>query len=123
MGDLKFSSTDGVARVVFNRPEVLNALSPKLLKGLIAVCADLEQNDSTKVVVFEGVGGFFSAGADLPAFLAELSGPNAHAVADLGRRATDAIAELPQITVAGIRGHCVGGALVLAGACDVRIAA
>lgn len=123
MGDLKFSSTDGVARVVFNRPEVLNALSPKLLKGLIAVCADLEQNDSTKVVVFEGAGGFFSAGADLPAFLAELSGPDAHAVADLGRRATDAIAELPQITVAGIRGHCVGGALVLAGACDVRIAA
>lgn len=123
MTDLKFCATDGVARVVFNRPRVLNALSPKLLKELIEVCADLEQNDSTKVVVFEGAGSSFSAGADLPAFLAELSGPDAHAVADLGRRATDAIAELPQITVAGIRGHCVGGALVLAGTCDLRIAA
>jgi enoyl-CoA hydratase/carnithine racemase len=41
----------------------------------------------------------------------------------LGRRATNAIAELPQITIAGIRGHCVGGGLVLAAACDVRIAA
>jgi len=122
MADLKFSSTDGVARVVFDRPGVLNALSPSLLGELIELCAGLGQSDSTKVVVFEGAENCFSAGADLPAFLAELSGSDAHPVADLGRRATNAIAELPQITVAGIRGHCVGGALVLAGACDVRVA-
>ena len=90
MTDLKFCSTDGVARVVFKRPRVLNALSPKLLKELIEVCADLEQNDSTKVVVFEGAGSSFSAGADLPAFLAELSGPDARAVA--ARRAEEAAA-------------------------------
>ena len=115
--------TDGAARVVFDRPEVLNALSPSLLDELIAVCADLAQNESAKVVVFEGAGTCFSAGADLPAFLTALAGPEPHEVEDLGRRAANAIADLPQITVAGLRGHCVGGALVLAAACDIRIAA
>jgi len=123
MSDLNLSIEEGVARVVFDRPSVLNALSPSLLSDLIEVCAELAQNDSLRVVMLEGAGNCFSAGADLPAFLGQLSESDAHATADLGRRATNAIAELPQITIAGICGHCVGGALVLAGACDIRIAA
>ena len=42
--------------------------------------------------------------------------------ADLGRIAAEAVAALPQITLAVIRGYCVGGAVVLAAACDLRIA-
>lgn len=123
MSDLKVSTEEGIARIVFDRPGALNALSPSLLQDLIEACAGLRQNDGVRVVVFEGAGKCFSAGADLPAFLSFVTGANANEGADLGRRATDAIAELPQITVAGIRSHCVGGGLVLAGACDVRIAA
>jgi enoyl-CoA hydratase/carnithine racemase len=122
MSDLNVSTEEGVARVVFDRPSTLNALSPTLLSALVDVCADLAHDDSLRVVVFGGAASCFSAGADLPAFLGLLTGADAHATADLGRRATNAIAELPQITVAGIRTHCVGGALVLAGACDIRIA-
>jgi enoyl-CoA hydratase/carnithine racemase len=123
MSDLHVSTEAGIARVIFGRPRALNALSPNLLNDLIDVCADLGQSDAVRVVVFTGAGNCFSAGADLPAFLPLLIGPDALSVADLGRRATNAIAELPQITVAGIRSHCVGGGLVLAGACDIRIAA
>lgn len=123
MSGLSVSVEEGIARVILDRPKVLNALSPSLLSDLIDVCADLGQNDSVSVVALEGAGNCFSAGADLPAFIGLLIGPDAHATADLGRRATNAIAELPQITIAGIRSHCVGGALVLASACDVRIAA
>ena len=123
MSGLNVSTEEGIARVVFDRPSVLNALSPDMLNALIEVCADLGRNDSVKVVVFGGAGNCFSAGADLPAFIGLLAGADAHATADLGRRATNAIADLPQITVAGIRRHCVGGGLVLAGACDIRIAA
>ena len=75
-----------------------------------------------RVVVLEGAGAAFSAGADLPAFMKEMHA-RPYEVADLGRRAADALADLPQITVAGIRGHCVGGAVVLAAACDIRVAA
>jgi enoyl-CoA hydratase/carnithine racemase len=122
MSGLKVSTDDRVTRIVFDRPEALNALSPNTLSELIEVCTGLAKNDAVRVVVFTGAGSCFSAGADLPAFLPFLSGPDAKATADLGRRTTNAIAELPQITVAGIRGHCIGGGLVLAGACDIRIA-
>ena len=123
MSGLNVSRGEQVARVVFDRPRTLNALSPRLLGDLIETCADLQKSDSVRVVVFQGAGECFSAGADLPAFLTLLTGADAHEAADLGRRATNAIAELPQITIAAIRGHCVGGGLVLAGACDIRVAA
>jgi enoyl-CoA hydratase/carnithine racemase len=43
--------------------------------------------------------------------------------ADLGRRMADAVEEIDAVTVAAIRGHCVGGGVVLASATDLRIAA
>jgi len=73
-------------------------------------------------VVLDGAGEHFSAGADLPEFVRDLES-DPHATADLGRRAADALAALPQVTVAAIHGYCVGGALVLAAACDIRIVA
>jgi enoyl-CoA hydratase/carnithine racemase len=123
MSELTISIEKGIAWLVFNRPSLLNALSPSLLSDLIDRCAEIGRDDSIKVVGLEGAGRCFSAGADLPAFVDHLNGPDAQSVADLGRRATQAVAELPQITIAGVHGHCVGGGLVLAGACDIRIAA
>lgn len=122
MSELNIISSNKLVRLQLNRPTVLNALSPTLLNAIIDACNDIGQDDSVRVVVLEGSGGHFSAGADLPAFHKDLvSDPEA--TADLGRRATEAIAALPQIAIAAIRGHCVGGALVLAAACDIRIAA
>lgn len=123
MSELTILTEREVATLAFNRPRVLNSLSPTLLRALVEACAQLESNADIKVVRVQGAGPCFSAGADLPAFLAELQGPEARSVADLGRRATRALAELPQITIAGVHGHCVGGGLVLAGACDIRLAA
>ena len=122
MSELNIISSNKLVRLQLNRPTVLNALSPTLLNAIIDACNDIGQDDSVRVVVLEGSGGHFSAGADLPAFHKDLvSDPEA--TADLGRRATEAIAALPQIAIAAIRGHCVGGALILAAACDIRIAA
>lgn len=121
MTGLQISSHGDIARFVLDRPEALNALAPATLERLIEACDALRGDTAVKVVRLEGAGGSFSAGADLPAFLARIQGADPHVAADLGRRATDALATLPQITVAGVQGHCVGGGLVLAGACDIRI--
>jgi enoyl-CoA hydratase/carnithine racemase len=94
-----------------------------MLSELVEACAAIASDDTIKVVRFEGAGKSFSAGADLPAFLTAFHGSDPRGTADLGRRATNAIAELPQITIAGIHGHCVGGGMVLAAACDIRIGA
>ncbi|MGB5813469.1 MAG: enoyl-CoA hydratase/isomerase family protein [Polyangiales bacterium] len=121
MGELDVTVEGRVARVVLNRPGVLNALSPSLLTELIARCGELAHDESVQVVVIRGANGSFSAGADLPAFLSALTGSDAETIADLGRRAALAVVELPQVTLAAIDGHCIGGGVVLAGACDLRI--
>lgn len=122
MSDIELSLAGGVARLRLNRPAVLNALSPGLLANLIECCDELTRDEAVRVVVVEGAGKHFCAGADLPQFTVSMRS-DAQGTADLGRRAADAIASLPQITVAAIRGYCIGGALVLSAACDMRIAA
>ncbi len=120
MPAIEVKKADGLARICLNRPERLNALSPELLRDLISACDALAPESSIRVVVVEGTGLNFSAGADLPEFSAELLAFPVP-TADLGRVATEAVAALPQITMAIIRGHCVGGAVVLAAACDLRV--
>ncbi len=112
----------GVVRIILNRPERMNALSPILLRDLIGTTDELKADKSVRVVVVQGAGESFSAGADLPEFASELAS-TPEAASDLGRLAMEAVAELPQISVAIIHGHCVGGAAVLAAVCDLRVCA
>ena len=122
MSNIELAIDGRSARLTFDRPDVLNALSPELLEELIGHCGTLAENDALGVVVLAGSGGNFTAGADLPRFLESME-TDPHGTADLGRRAAAAIGALPQITLAAIQGYCIGGGIVLAGACDMRIAA
>jgi enoyl-CoA hydratase/carnithine racemase len=106
--------------MTLDRPGRLNALSPTALRELIEVAAELKAEPEVKVVVIGGEGRAFSAGFDLDA--AGTAGPSADVV-DLGREMAEAITAIPALTIARIHGHCVGGALVLAAACDLRLAA
>jgi enoyl-CoA hydratase/carnithine racemase len=116
---LKVDIDGAVARITLDRPRKRNALSPALLRGLIAECVDLGAREEVRVVVLDAAGESFSAGADLMGFIPELQGPDGRDVADLGRRAAEALAGLPQPTLACVRGSCVGGGVVLASACDL----
>jgi enoyl-CoA hydratase/carnithine racemase len=122
MSEIQLSLAENVARLRLNRTDVLNALSPGLLAELIERCDELSRDQSVRVVVLEGAGKHFCAGADLPQFTVSMQS-DPQGTADLGRRAADAIASLPQITLAAIKGYCIGGALVLSAACDMRVAA
>lgn len=119
MALVKVHTHGRVTQIVLNRPRQLNALSPNLLDSLIDTCETIAQSDAS-VVVLRGAEGAFSAGADLSSFAEKLMGPDAHAAADLGRRATSALAALPQLKIAWIDGVCIGGGLVLASVCDLR---
>lgn len=121
MTSLHVSTHGRVSRLVLDRPSALNALTPETLEAVIEACRNLSDSD-VRLVVLEGAGETFSAGADLPAFFEAFGRSSPRKVADLGRRAAEALTDLPQISVALIRGHCVGGGVVLAGACDLRVA-
>lgn len=119
---LQLSADGPVLHVELNRPERLNALSRRLLSEVVELSARLRSENLIRVVVVSGVGRAFSAGFDLDDFTSSSSGVSPREGADLGRMATEALTNVPQLTIAAVHGHCVGGGLVLAGACDLRIA-
>lgn len=107
--------------ITLNRPGKLNPLGTETLDELAAAAGWFDARPEIKVVVVAGAGRAFSAGADLAAF-AGPNGPTRQA-ADAGRRMADAVEAMTAVTVARLHGHCVGGAVVLAAACDLRVAA
>lgn len=120
------SAEGPIGNLTLNRPEKLNALSGQLLNELILAAEWFSARSEVKVVLVGGAGRAFCAGADLTAFATAGPDPTEDErrdAADLGRRMADAVTDMRPMTVAAIRGHCVGGGLVLAAACDMRLAA
>ncbi len=114
----------GVATLTLDRPDKLNALSRDLLVELARACRWLDEQTDIAVVVVRGAGRAFSAGFDLSDFAGgETAAISPRDSADLGRLAAEALTDVRQLTIAAVHGHCVGGGLVLAASCDIRLAA
>lgn len=109
-----------IARVTMTNPAKLNPLSPEALADLIAAAEYLNSQPEIRVAIVSGEGRSFCGGADLDVFVNPDLGRDA---ADLGRQMAEAIEGVSAITIAAIHGHCVGGGVVLAAACDFRVAA
>ncbi len=112
-----------IAELVLRRPEKLNALSREVLREVVEACRWIDRRHDLKVVVVRGEGRSFSAGFDLDDFASPEPGTSPRETGDLGRLAAEALTDVRPLTIAAIHGHCVGGGLVLAAACDLRIAA
>ena len=114
-----------LATLVLNRPGQHNAVSYGMWRALPELCARLAADQRVRVVICRGAGReAFSAGGDIAEFREQRSNRrqaeayNAHV-----QRALDALLALPQPTIALIHGFCVGGGLLLAAHCDLRLAA
>ncbi|MCL1595388.1 MAG: enoyl-CoA hydratase/isomerase family protein [Actinomycetia bacterium] len=114
-----------ITTITLNRPERLNALSIGMLAELEQAASRIGQTD-TRVVVLTGQGPSFSAGMDLATFtdsvLFDTDADLRYDAAQLGGNAADAIEGMPQVTIAALRGNVVGGGVVLAASCDLRVA-
>jgi len=114
----------GVAWIILNRPERLNAISPKMVEELWKALDEIEQMDYDKVrvVVITGAGRAFSAGADVTAFM----GATPVTIFKTSRKLQmllERIEALDRPVICGINGYALGGGLELAMSCDIRIAA
>jgi enoyl-CoA hydratase/carnithine racemase len=119
--NLRVSADGAVGRLTLTRASRLNALSPDTLREIAQAAHWLDAQPGLKAVVVSGEGRAFCAGFDLDdaAGRTEVDAE----VVDLGRRMAEAVDRIRAITIARIHGHCVGGGLVLAAACDLRVAA
>jgi enoyl-CoA hydratase/carnithine racemase len=113
--------------LTLDRPDKLNPLSSHTLGEIEAAARWFDGFDDLKVVVVSGRGRAFSAGADVSSFGAPAAAGGAARSprddGDSGWRMARAMDEMRAVTVAKVRGWCVGGGLVLAGVCDLRVAA
>lgn len=114
----------GIGHLTLARPGKLNALSRRALAELADAARWFDTRPDVHVVIVRGEGRAFSAGFDLADFTdagaAEISPVDA---ADLGRLMAEAVSAMRAVTIAAVQGHCVGGGLVLAASCDLRLVA
>ena len=121
-------TTDGpVTTVRLDRPEKLNALDESIRSGLADVFERLEDDPSVRVLVLEGAGRAFSAGSDLSGAaygdLRDADWATRRHMTGNWQRLLDQLGRIPQATVARLHSHVIGGAALLAAACDLRVAA
>lgn len=115
---------DGVAKITLNRPQALNAVDRETLLDLEAAAADIEQDESVRVVVITGAGRAFSAGADLKSIGGSLDDPvKTEEFIRLWHRAYNAIENLSRPVIAAVNGVALAGGLELVQVCDLAVAA
>jgi enoyl-CoA hydratase/carnithine racemase len=110
-----------VARLTLERPQARNALSRSMADALDAALARLATMEEIRTVVVAGRGRSFCAGADISE-MPTLSPGEAETLAGRWQRIMDGFAALPQVTIAAVQGHALGGGLMIAIAQDLRVA-
>ncbi|MSR22028.1 MAG: enoyl-CoA hydratase [Gemmatimonadetes bacterium] len=119
---IRVELSDGIATVIVDRPEKLNALNSQAIRELGEVFDELRADDEVRGVIVTGAGDkAFVAGADV-AELTELSPIVARKMSRNGQGVFSGIEGCPKPVVAAIGGHALGGGCELALACHLRVA-
>jgi enoyl-CoA hydratase len=108
-----------IATVTLNRPKVLNALSPDLIREVSEALAQFEADENVRAVVLTGGPKVFAAGADI-SDMADRSSVDQLRRDQTGRWAV--IAAFTKPLVAAVNGYALGGGCELALMCDLIIA-
>jgi len=119
---LEVSVQGAIGHMALARPKRLNALSRQTLQDLAQASRWFDEQRDVKVVVVSGQGSSFCAGFDLNDFMNPDPEWGVRESADLGRLMAEAVTNMNALTIAAIQGNCVGGGVVLAASCDLRVA-
>ena len=121
---LTIERTPPITRITLNRPEVHNAFNETLIAELTAVFESLREDEATRVVILQGAGKSFCAGADLN-WMGKMVGSSfaenledARALA----RMFEAIDHCPKPVVGRVHGAALGGGAGLVAVCDIAVA-
>jgi enoyl-CoA hydratase len=116
-----YEKADGIAKVVLNRPDSLNALNSTVYNELYDVFETIENDEEVRAVVLTGSGEkAFAAGTDV----VQMQNMNTLEIQKLVatiRKTSDRIYTLTKPTIAAIHGYALGGGCELSLCCDLRI--
>lgn len=127
--------SDHIAHIRLKRPDQLNTMIRAFWNELPEIVADIDDNTRARVIVISSTGKHFSAGMDLSVFtegddtLSERrqveTGRQRHALRDFTKHLQDSFSCLERArmpVIAAVQGGCIGGAVDLISACDIRYA-
>lgn len=116
---------EGVATIIFNQPEKMNALSPVLFNAFEKAFASIEGDEDVRAVIFTGAGKNFSAGGDVEKDIKPLRTKSVQEF----KRYLEPLSNLyyriyrvEKPTIAAINGFALGAGMELTLMCDIRIA-
>ena len=120
--NLLFEVSEQIARITFNRPNVLNALNRKTMDELGDCLKKVRADDAIRVVILTGAGEkAFIAGADINE-LSQQTPVNGREFTLYGQEIIHRLETLGKPSIAAINGFALGGGCELALACTMRIA-
>jgi enoyl-CoA hydratase/carnithine racemase len=123
-GPVRYEVAGGIATIALDRPEQRNALSTPVLDALLAAFTAARDDDAVRCVVLRSTDPtIFSAGGDLAGFAADAPLVAKHRETDRFPRLFELIGALGKPSICAVDGHCLAGALGLALACDLVVAA
>lgn len=118
-----FSIEKNVARVIFNRPQVFNAMHEEMRKALLEALATCKKDPDIRAVYITGSGKAFCAGEDLQEVI-DPGGPSLNHIISTGYNPiVSAIRALEKPVVAAVNGVAAGAGANIALACDITVAA
>ena len=118
----KISEDDGIAWLTLNRPEKKNALSIALLNELASLLRSLRDNDKIRCIVTMGAGDCYSSGRDLYDMQGQSNRRRSRGEGGLAEIVV-LMRSCPQVTIAAVKGWCLGGGLALINGHDLVISA
>ena len=121
---ITYQASGGIGRITFNRPQVMNAITPGMLKELKAAVLEAGKDGNVRVIVLTGAGRAFSAGVDLKAMGdAKLINGKVGDFLDVpARELIVTIRSVPKAVICLVNGFCFTGAVEIMLACDIVIA-
>lgn len=118
--DILYEKKEGVAKITFNRPEVLNAFRAKTWDELYDALIDAGNDPTVGVVVLTGAGNrAFTAGADQKEGLSSFLGPKRGSPDTL---IPEALRRCTKPVIAAVNGYAIGGGNWMVALCDLAIA-
>jgi enoyl-CoA hydratase len=122
--EILFEKKDGIAWLVFNRPQARNAMTFAMYDRLGELCRQINQDASVKVLILRGAGDkAFVSGTDISQFRDFGTAEQATSYEKKMDDVFDALEDVRVPTIAAIQGACTGGGAGIAAACDLRVGA